>query len=181
MRGKYRAGVRFGIVTDKRVDRLLGDRVWLITGEGTPRRYFLCETFIVDEINRVRGPQRNQALGSEGAAYKYPIRIDGYPWFQDLKRAAGNFAYGLQPIKSQRIIRGLQEISSASAQGVNVAAPSKRGAGFGIAENNRRIERAAIRAVVQDYTMRGWRTDSRERPWGTICAAPEARKRSTSR
>jgi hypothetical protein len=30
------------------------------------------------------------------------------PWFSELLRATGNFAFGLQPISREAIIRGLQ-------------------------------------------------------------------------
>jgi hypothetical protein len=41
----------WAIVTNKPVrDEIIGSRVWLITGEGKPRTYFLRSWFFVDEV-----------------------------------------------------------------------------------------------------------------------------------
>jgi phosphoserine phosphatase len=45
---------RFTAKTRKKAEaqKSHGHRVWLVSGEGTPRRYFLEQTFIVDEMAR---------------------------------------------------------------------------------------------------------------------------------
>jgi hypothetical protein len=99
----------FRIVTDKPVDSLRGDRVWLVTSRDNPRHYYLCATFIVDDVDRLpSGPQQNLAMGSSGQALD--VRIDSMPWFPDLQHATGNFAFGLQHLKSPAIVAGLQEV-----------------------------------------------------------------------
>ena len=40
----------YEVVTSKDVKRLPGNRIWEITAENRPRRYFLCATFLVDEV-----------------------------------------------------------------------------------------------------------------------------------
>jgi hypothetical protein len=112
-RGAYWPTRDFGIVTDKRVDSLIGERVWLILGQGKPRKYFRCSTFLVDEVGR-RGSRtlRNYARGKNGQDFLAPIPIDKKPWFKDLLKTCGNFGLGLQTIKHESIIDGLREISS---------------------------------------------------------------------
>jgi hypothetical protein len=75
-------GRRCGIATKKSVKHLLDDRVWLITGEGTPRGYSLCETFVVEDIDEKPGPRGNTAVADDGLAFKRPIPIDNKPWFK---------------------------------------------------------------------------------------------------
>lgn len=165
VRGPYRYSRKeFGIVTNKPVEKLRNDRVWLIGGEGGSRKqYFLYETFVVENVEEVEGPQRNLARSSQGVAFKRPPRIDGFPWFNRLRKAAGNFAFGLQRIKNEDVIRGLEAGSSSDPDKVLARAPRAAGAGFGSAEENRRVEKAAINAVIREYKSRGWRVKSMER------------------
>jgi hypothetical protein len=70
----------FSIITNKPVRTLLGDRIWLITGEGRPRRYYLCETFIVDAIDRDQeSVYTNIAKGTEGQRFLPMIQLDDQP------------------------------------------------------------------------------------------------------
>jgi len=109
----YKARDGFGISTDKPVDSLRGDRIWLVTRDGSPPRYRLCETFIVEEVDRLRsGAQRNQVFSRSGKAFLPPIPIDSASWFQALQRTTGNFAFGLQHIKSRAITAGLLRLAT---------------------------------------------------------------------
>jgi len=110
---RFRPSATFGIVTNKRAGLVEGDVVWLVTGEGRPRRYFLCETFVAEKItSRSSGHFRYRISGSDGKAL-YPLRVDkASSWFQELLRVTGNFRYGLQRISNKEIIRGLQDVSS---------------------------------------------------------------------
>ena len=102
----------FGIVSNKRAGLREGDTVWLVAGEGKPRQYFLCETFVVDKIvPRPAGKFRFYMSGSDGKPL-YPLKIDKTSWFRELLKITGNFRFGLQPIKNQSIIDALQRISA---------------------------------------------------------------------
>jgi len=82
----YYPGQRFGIDTGKSVDSLRGDRIWLVTCDGSPPRYRLCETFVVDEIDHARtGPRRNRAWGRTGKSLRSKVPIDSATWFPSLK------------------------------------------------------------------------------------------------
>ena len=108
----FRPSTTFGIVTDKRGGLLKGDTVWLVTGEGKPREYFLCETFVVARVaSQTAGKFTYHVSGSDGKSL-YPLKIDKTAsWFRELLRVTGNFRYGLQPIKNQSIVGALEHLS----------------------------------------------------------------------
>jgi hypothetical protein len=146
----------FSIVTNKPVRTLLGDRIWLITSEGRPRKYYLYETFLVDAIDRdEESPYTNIAKGAEGQHFHPMIRLDDQPWFDAFRKSQGNFAFGLQAIKDPLHIHAL---SDAVSRGKRLAGNRHRrgGAGLGATESNREVERAAIEAVTQHYQQAGW-------------------------
>ncbi len=152
----------FAIVTNKSVANLLGDRIWVVTGEGTPRKYFLYETLVVDSINRdERNEFQNTASGLIGQVFSPMIRIDEQPWFKTLRGTLGNFRFGLQVINNTKLIAGLTEVSS-----VKMAKPIKwkgqRGAGFGNFESNQEVEQAAIKYVKRSFQKSGWTVESVE-------------------
>src|SRR5438445_11121683 len=103
----------FGIITDKPVDGLVGDRVWLVSRRENPWQYILCETFVVETVGRARrGPQRNFAEAKNGQPFADPVRIDHKRWFARLRRLTGNFAFGLQHIQDEEVVQGLLEVAS---------------------------------------------------------------------
>ena len=104
---------RFLIVTNKTVDNLVGDRIWLLSRRGKPPQYILCETFIVEKVGRGQsGPQRNFAEGSDGRAFIPSVRIDQEPWFERLRGLTGNFRFGLQAVNNEEIVQGLLRAGS---------------------------------------------------------------------
>jgi len=113
MGGPYRRSDKdFAILTNKDFDSLVGSTVWLVTSKGQrPRRYFLCSSFVIDEVERDKaGRFRNRAVGSTGR--DCDVEIGNQAWFPELLKTTGNFGLGLLPISSKVIIRGLQGASS---------------------------------------------------------------------
>lgn len=103
----------FGIVTDKRAGLQEGDTVWLITGEGRPRQYFLCETFVAEKIASEAIHKFRYRVSSTDGKPLYPLKVDkSSDWFQELLRITGNFRYGLQPISSKAVIEGLTRVAA---------------------------------------------------------------------
>ena len=104
----------FEIVTSKSVDALPGNRIWLISGDAHPRRFFLHSTFVVDTIGQAAGAGlSNRAQGSVGVHFQPPLPIDTHPWFPELKKQMGNFGFGMQRVKDQEIISALQSLLDA--------------------------------------------------------------------
>jgi hypothetical protein len=109
--GEFRPSDTFGIVGNKRSGLRVGDIVWLVTGEGKLRQYFLSETFVVENIRSQNSGQfKYRVSGTDGKAL-YPRKIDKPSWFREMLKITGNFRYGLQPIKNESIIEGLQRVS----------------------------------------------------------------------
>ena len=99
------------IVTNKPVNNLIGDRIWLIQGEGRPRKYVLRGTFVVDSI----GPDTEDGFrfivrGREGELFRPPIPIGTLPWFPRFKQTQGHFAFGLQRISDEAVVDELNRI-----------------------------------------------------------------------
>ena len=62
------------------INDLKGDRIWLFTGQGTPRSYFLCARFLVDRVKK--GRNFNYVVsGTEGIDYDPCRGVDREPWF----------------------------------------------------------------------------------------------------
>ena len=101
----------FDIFTDKPVDGLVGDRVWLVSKHGDPPDYVLCMTFVVDEVG-VGGPLKHLARGSHGRIFSPPVSIEYEPWFNRLRQLTGNFAFGLQAINDEEVVEGLLRSAS---------------------------------------------------------------------
>lgn len=102
----------FVIVTNKPAGNdVVGRRVWLLTGEGRPRSFFLRSYFIVDQVETGVEGFQTKLSGSNGRVYEPMIELDQQNWFDELKKTQGNFAFGVQPISDGRVIRGLEDVS----------------------------------------------------------------------
>lgn len=98
------------IGTNKRVRDLMGSTVWLIRGEGRPRRYFLCKRFVVDKI-AVLGENdvfRFLVHGDQGVIIDPPILLNELPWFEPFLRSQSNFSFGLNRIAPRFLDEFLQ-------------------------------------------------------------------------
>lgn len=98
------------IVTNKRVgEEAIGDRIWLITGEGRPRRYYLRGYITASGIQSGDDDGfRTRVSGDKGHFSNGLIDISDEEWLPELKRSQGNFAFGYQIIKDPRFVRGLE-------------------------------------------------------------------------
>ena len=95
----------FQIVTRKPLqwlqESVLGSVVWLIVGEGRPRRFSVCLMFQADQL----GPAPTTGFeyvvrGRHGRRFA-ALRIDEEPWFAEFRASQGNFAFGLSEIAPQ--------------------------------------------------------------------------------
>lgn len=94
---------------------ILGHRVWLVTAEGRPRRYFLRSYFVV---NDVRESSAGSLLkGVDGKVFDPMPELNGFEWFGELRKSQGNFRWGPRAIRTQSIIEGLEGIAKASNRG----------------------------------------------------------------
>jgi hypothetical protein len=90
----------FSVYTNKPfslLSALPGNIVWLIGGQGRPRRYRLCYRFVVDEIGTADHPSfRWYARGTRGEAFEPPLVLDLDPWFYGFLQRMANFSLGLR-------------------------------------------------------------------------------------
>jgi hypothetical protein len=98
---------KYQIFTRKRLSWLentvLGSTIWLVASEGNPRRYFLCLTFIAEEVGRADSSAFDSFVSAEHGRRFVGLRIDGAPWFSHFRRSQGNFAFGLSRIADEFI------------------------------------------------------------------------------
>jgi len=99
----------FIVLTNKRSEPRQGDRVSLVMGKGSPCRYSLCCSFVVDSVQRrATGRFRKQVLGSTGKHFTPFIPLNDMSWLPDLKRECGNFGFGPHHIKNHALINALE-------------------------------------------------------------------------
>lgn len=100
-------GGSFAIGTNKSLVRHLpGHKVWLICGQGRPRRYFLRHWFVVAEIGHEEdgAPFRYYAQGQVGHWFQPPVPLDGLPWFYEFRRVQSNFSFGLNRVSPKFVV-----------------------------------------------------------------------------
>ncbi len=159
----------FAIVTNKSTSDLEGHTVWLISGEGRPRKYALCEVFIVDEVGETDATSDFKFYAEgEGTAFRPPISLNHLSWFKQFLADYQNFSLGLREIKEEAYIRELEKLRGQlepSSEAIENEMTS--GAGFGNPETNRRVERAAVSYVTDWYEAKRWHVVSVEaNKWG---------------
>jgi hypothetical protein len=93
----------FEVATNKRVKNLTGRRLWVICGEGRPRRYYLCKTYIVDEVGEYGDDPdfRYFIRGKNGQRFQPPLLLNHLPWFREFCRSQSNFSFGLNRMHEQ--------------------------------------------------------------------------------
>ena len=104
------------IVTNKSItDEILGNKIWLITGEGQPRNYSIVAQFIANTVESGKSDGfTTRVKGHLGTIYKQMKSIDHCTWLPDFKRIMGNFAFGIQRITDETFVNGLEEASKDS-------------------------------------------------------------------
>jgi len=89
----------FSVHTSKPAGRLPGSQVWQIAGEGRPRQYYLYGVFVADWVLPTGGgPYRYKITGRHGVNFQPFLALNGYPWFERMRRSLANFSFGLTEI-----------------------------------------------------------------------------------
>lgn len=103
----------FEVFTNKSVSGAKpGDRVWLITGEGTPRKFSLACWFYIDGFRSADELGFKHCIsGSEGEAFSPFVEIEQDEWFTQLKKDQGNFAFGFNQINTPGALKGLKALA----------------------------------------------------------------------
>jgi hypothetical protein len=104
------------VLTNKTVSQnVCGSTIWLITGEGRPRQFYLVLNFIADVVESGEDEGfRTRVRGEHGHKFDPMVRIDDQAWFGQLKRRQGNFAFGFNSINDDRVVAGFETLVSHS-------------------------------------------------------------------
>lgn len=97
--------------TNRKVnDENIGSKVWLITGEGKPKEYFLKMYFVIEDIKSgVEKDFKTKLLGSEGKILPSMKRIDDLAWFDKFRKQMANFR-GFAEIRDKKYIDELEKL-----------------------------------------------------------------------
>jgi hypothetical protein len=90
----------FSVGTKKKIDRIVGGKVWSIAGVGQPRKYFLGACFIVDDVRPSDQAEFDWCAGGKGGQIFNPlVPLNNLPWFAAFLESQNHFSLGLQVIK----------------------------------------------------------------------------------
>lgn len=112
MVGGYRHLSRFG---RKRLENTIGQTVWVISGTKTSSGtiYKLCSTYTPEQVQD-EGGGTFCVFGRQGKTFKPHIELNEYSWFESLLEQQGNFAFGMNIIKDEEVIKGLMQLAEQS-------------------------------------------------------------------
>lgn len=103
-----------GVYTKKPTGGSVGSRIWLIAGEGSPRRYFLRATFLIKSFAASDRPDfATLIVGTDGQLLDPMPALNDEPWMHDFVKEQGRFAFGFNPIKNPEAVAGLRKLLAA--------------------------------------------------------------------
>lgn len=117
----------FEVLTNKSVSGAKkGDRVWLITAEGSPRQFSLACWFYIDEFQSGEEEGFKHCVsGSEGKNFSPFVPIEPTDWFTQLKQDQGNFAFGFSKIKTPGAVEGLEALAHLVTDNLSFGTPDE--------------------------------------------------------
>jgi hypothetical protein len=96
----------FHVLTNKSTRDLEGDVVWLIGRSWSGLAYYLVSRFRVEQVWASEG--WIHLSGSKGHQFSPPRRVTKKPWFVHYKDAMHGLSHGLQHVKNEIVLRGLE-------------------------------------------------------------------------
>jgi hypothetical protein len=99
------------VLTNKSTSNVAGSRIWLITGEGQPRKYFLVLWFLADVVESGEDEGfKTRVAGEHGQRFDPMIPLDDEEWFLEFKRTRANFSLGFSPINESLFVEGFERL-----------------------------------------------------------------------
>jgi hypothetical protein len=147
----------FGVSTNKSVSKLMGSRIWLISGTGKPRKYHLCYYFFVDTIEPLDriSDFKFSLNGEQGKSFERAILISDFPWFKGFLKSQQNFSMGLRKIEVVFVDKLEKVVSDHEVQNLGIDEQiQKTSVGFDNSETNQKDELALARIeslTVNEY------------------------------
>lgn len=137
-------------VTAHNYEGLEGSRIWLVLGEGKPRRYMLRSYFLISDIRRAPRNRGNFLLsGTEGRIIEPMPVLNDLNWFSDLKRKQCNFRFGIRPIKDESMVIALMELAGHSEPEVDAADSTASESDFALVAAEPKTSRRIVRNAKQ--------------------------------
>jgi hypothetical protein len=103
------------VYTKKATDGKRGGRIWLVAGEGSPRRYYLRATFLIGGVERSDRPDFTSLIvGTDGQLLDPMPLLNGESWMKQFVEEQGRFAFGFNQIKNPVAVDGLRKLLLAS-------------------------------------------------------------------
>lgn len=101
------------VYTKKSTAGTVGSRIWLIAGEGSPRRYYLRASFLIKSFAASDRADFSTVLtGTDGQLLDPMPLLNVEPWMKDFVEGQGRFAFGFNQIKSPEAVAGLRKLLS---------------------------------------------------------------------
>lgn len=156
---------RISIFTRKQVGDVIGNVIWLICGDGKPRKYGLCARFEADTIDQDDDDEVVTIVSGKGRPFRPEIPLNEQPWFKRFLHDFQNFSLGFREIKAREYIDAFEALARSRSEGRATGQTAglgqqdtraKFGAGFGDPEMNSEVEDAAVRAVTAYYVNNKW-------------------------
>jgi hypothetical protein len=94
-----------------KLQKMLGQTIWVVSGEKLNGQmvYRLCSVYQPDHIEIEEG---GFVVAGTGSGFDPHITLNEHSWLAELLKEQGNFRYGLNEIRSSRVIEGLQQLRS---------------------------------------------------------------------
>lgn len=107
-----------GLYTSKNISNLIGDVVWIISGQGgSPKQYFLSSWFVISKVTAADHPDFGFTLsGEEGGAFDPMPRLDQLEWFPAFRQRMANFSIGLTELRQPEIIEAFRQVAFAAGR-----------------------------------------------------------------
>ena len=106
---------KLAIYTKKPTDGKVGNRIWLIAGEGSPRRYYLRATFLIGGVAPSEKPEfKSRVTGTDGQLLDPMPLLNNEAWLPGFVEEQGRFAFGFNRIQNAVTVAGLRKLLLAS-------------------------------------------------------------------
>jgi hypothetical protein len=103
------------IYTKKPTEGTKGSRIWLIAGEGSPRRYYLRATFSIGSVEPSDKPAfKYRVVGTDGQLLDPMPMLNGETWLPSFVEEQGRFAFGFNRIKNATVVEALRKVLMAN-------------------------------------------------------------------
>jgi hypothetical protein len=99
------------VYTNKSTEGIKGSRIWLIAGEGKPRKYYLRATFSIGFVEPSDKPAfKHRIFGTDGQLLDPMPLLNGEAWFPSFVEEQGRFAFGFNRIKNVIVIETFRRV-----------------------------------------------------------------------